>query len=818
MHKVLSSFSIVATIAIALLALKQSAPATTLRYTYQGQVKNVVFGTQLANCVSSPCLITVTAVGDSATAGTFPVQCLGTPPCPFKGTGGGGFWNRMLTNITVSIYDPIAGVTYGPATLPSGFFVAFDNFNGGIGFGADGFGGPAYPVSIEFPGGVFAYDYFGLSSTYDLTTPVLVGGIFDNCPAAGLPCLNTPLPTIPVTLADGSTVQLSVPTQVGILGQFWAEAEPDTNQWNAVASMQQARSGHTATVLANGKVLVVGGAGSAAASSAEIYDPSQNSWTLTASPSCGRTSHAATLLADGRVLVTGGTVCPQTAEIFDPVAQIWVTAASIPIAYPGPTVSLLLQDHRVLVAGANGADVYDPVANTWTATSGLAALSNPAGALLSNGSAIILDNNCGSGVTTPQSFNPATNTWTAGATLTACSVLNPTATTMAAGTVLVTGSASETWWSFYDPVANSWGGIPLYSGFVLDPYTLPTQGSAAQLLSDGRLLLVGGNALIGQSDTLNTLSVPASISPIYDPADGSWTPKPPLNVGRTGPAVVMLQNGTVLAIGGQGVAPASGALASVEQFGTGALSQTITLGAVPSVVFGGTGTLAATASSGLPVSFASTTPQICSVSGNIVTGLAAGTCSITASQAGSASYLAAPPVVFSFSIAPAPQVISFNALPSSMQVFGSLTLTATASSGLPVLFSSATPNICTIVGAMLNAIASGTCTVVATQSGNTNVLPAAPVAQSLTVLKAAQTIAFSMIRHLREHVPIPLNVVASSGLPVSLASETPRICNVIGNVLFFSGHEGTCTITANQAGNAQYLAAPEVIRNIRVDD
>jgi hypothetical protein len=70
----------------------------------------------------------------------------------------------------------------------------------------------------------------------------------------------------------------------------------------------------------------------------------------------------------------------------------------------------------------------------------------------------------------------------------------------------------------------------------------------------------------------------------------------------------------------------------------------------------------------------------------------------------------------------------------------------------------------------------------------------------------------------KQPISILLNVVASSGLPVTLASETPRICHLMGNVLFTSGDEGTCIITANQAGNAQYVAAPEVIRNVRVDD
>lgn len=822
------------TVAITLVSATPSARTATLRYTVTANVSGIVFGTALPNCALNACSITITGVGDSANAVAFPVVCVSTS-CFYKGTGGGGFWNRSLTNVTVTVYDPIAGVTYGPAALPSGFFVAFDNFNGGIGFGSDGYGGPAYPVSIVFPGGAFAYQYLGLSSSYDLTTPVLVGGTVDNCPAPGLGCDTTPLPPIPITLADGTTVPLSAPRGLGFLGQFWVEEEPPSNHWIAAASMLQPRSAHTATVLTSGKVLVVGGQGGAtAALTSEIYDPSSDSWMATAAPSCGRTSHTATLLADGRVLVVGGTVCPKSAEIFDPQTQTWSAAAPIPIAYPGPTVALLLQDHRILVAGSNGAEIYDATANSWNTTSGLTPLSTPVGALLPSGSAVILDNgNCTGGLPSPlstQIFNPATSTWTAGAAGPACSNSTLTATALATGNALVTGMslngnvehdyAPIGWWSLYNPTANTWGGTQYGT---LDVLTLPMGGNEVpQLLSDGQVLLVGGNALVAQPTILApapTVQLRAPISPLFDPATGLWTPKPAPAVGRTGHAVVTLQSGEVLAIGGQAIAPGLGALASVERLISGAISQTITVGTLPAIVFGGTGTLMATASSGLPVSFASDTPQTCSVSVSVVTGLLAGTCSITASQAGNASYSAAPQVVFSFPIAPAPQAISFGPLPASIPVFGSLALSATASSGLSVQFSSASPLICAVSGTSLTGLAGGTCTVVANQNGNANVLPAAPIAHSLNILKLPQVIEFPRLREpLEKQASIILNVAASSGLPVSLESETPTVCHLRGKLLLVTAEEGTCIITANQGGNAQYLAAPQVVRKLRLED
>jgi hypothetical protein len=86
-------------------------------------------------------------------------------------------------------------------------------------------------------------------------------------------------------------------------------------------------------------------------------------------------------------------------------------------------------------------------------------------------------------------------------------------------------------------------------------------------------------------------------------------------------------------------------------FNSAALSsQSIAFGTTPTVVVGGTGTVSATASSGLPVTFSSTTPGICTVSGSTVTGIAAGLCTLAANQAGNSSFSPAAQVTQSFSI------------------------------------------------------------------------------------------------------------------------------------------------------------------------
>ncbi|MGA9669085.1 MAG: hypothetical protein WBQ94_07755 [Terracidiphilus sp.] len=145
-------------------------------------------------------------------------------------------------------------------------------------------------------------------------------------------------------------------------------------------------------------------------------------------------------------------------------------------------------------------------------------------------------------------------------------------------------------------------------------------------------------------------------------------------------------------------------------------------------------TLSATATSGLPVSFASTTQSVCTVNGIRVTFVTAGTCSITASQAGNATYAAATPVSQSFTVNAAgltAQTITF-ANPGPQIVGTPLTLVATASSGLPVSFASTT-TVCTVAGTTASFSAAGTCSITVSQAGNTTYAAAMPVSQSFTV-------------------------------------------------------------------------------------
>jgi len=162
-------------------------------------------------------------------------------------------------------------------------------------------------------------------------------------------------------------------------------------------------------------------------------------------------------------------------------------------------------------------------------------------------------------------------------------------------------------------------------------------------------------------------------------------------------------------------------------------SQTISFPAITGTQYALTQlTLSATATSGLTVSFASTTPSVCTVAGTNASLLTAGTCILRATQAGNADYSAATLVQQNVVVHLAPQTINFPAI-ASQKVGANVTLSATASSGLTVSFSSATTSVCSVSGTTATMLTTGTCVIHATQGGN-NVYSAAPlVSQSITV-------------------------------------------------------------------------------------
>ena len=135
---------------------------------------------------------------------------------------------------------------------------------------------------------------------------------------------------------------------------------PNTGEFTSAGSMTYRRSSFAATLLRNGLVLVAGGdnvtADGGMLTTAELYDPSTNKWTETGSMAGSRAEMTATLLLDGRVLVVG-----LGAELYDPAIGKFSSAAEMKENRIRQTATLL-PDGRVLIAGgaSNTAELYWP--------------------------------------------------------------------------------------------------------------------------------------------------------------------------------------------------------------------------------------------------------------------------------------------------------------------------------------------------------------------------------------------------------------------------------------------------------------------------
>jgi hypothetical protein len=260
---------------------------------------------------------------------------------------------------------------------------------------------------------------------------------------------------------------------------------------------------------------------------------------------------------------------------------------------------------------------------------------------------------------------------------------------------------------------------------------------------------------------------------------------------------------------------------ATQSFAVAKRTQTIAFtSAAPSsaTIKGPTYTVSATATSGQAVSFSSATSGVCTVSGSTVSFVGAGTCTIDANQAGNSEYEPAPQAQQSFAVAKRTQTTTFTSSPGSPTVGGTYAVSATASSGLAVSFSSTTTKVCTVSGSTVSFVAQGGCTLVAGQAGNAEYEPAPESTQTFTVAKRTQSVTFTSSVPSGATVggaSYTVSATASSGLAVSFSSANTNVCTVSGSTVSFVGG-GTCTINANQAGNGEYEAAPTVQQSFPV--
>ena len=245
---------------------------------------------------------------------------------------------------------------------------------------------------------------------------------------------------------------------------------------------------------------------------------------------------------------------------------------------------------------------------------------------------------------------------------------------------------------------------------------------------------------------------------------------------------------------------------------------------VNAVVGGPTYTPTATGgASGNAVIFSidSTSASVCSISLGVVSFTGLGTCVIDADQAGNGLYLATTQQQ-SFDVK-TNQTIGFtSSAPVGAIVDGpNYTPTATATSGLPVTFSidATASSVCSISAGVVSFDAAGTCVIDADQAGDENYHAATQVQQSFSVGQGVQSISFSSTAPANAAVggTYTPTATATSGLPVTFTIDATAssVCSISAGVVSFDA-VGTCVINANQPGDANFLAAPQVQQSFAV--
>jgi hypothetical protein len=342
-------------------------------------------------------------------------------------------------------------------------------------------------------------------------------------------------------------------------------------------NMTAARSFHTAMLLTNGKVLIVGGeqssTGSSALTTAELYDPDTGTFTPVGNLKSPLPTPIS-LLGDGRVLLVTPESTGNRAKLYDPATGTLTESGTTATGQIGGW-AVLLNNGKVLIAGGSmnqqvfptpiaNPELYDPSTGTFTATGAFATKGSnfyvtggpdvSAVSLLADGKVLI------AGELTSEIYDPDTGMFTQTSPMTTpcfgygappLYIYGRTATLLEDGTVLLTGGEEEDCGRF----ANA----ELYD--ALKAKFTPTgsmmrarDGHAATLLRDGTVLITGGESQDPFGNGGWIFSGTTASAESYDPSTGTFAPLGDMTERRAGHTATVLQDGRVLITGGYGFA------------------------------------------------------------------------------------------------------------------------------------------------------------------------------------------------------------------------------------------------------------------------
>src|SRR5713101_3143502 len=310
----------------------------------------------------------------------------------------------------------------------------------------------------------------------------------------------------PRTLLLGSLVILCV-----VIALKAAVLFIPSGTWAPKANLAEARANSSAALLADGRILITGGDGASGPLATVEFFNTDGSVSPAAPMNAARSKHISVVLSDGRVLVAGGIVpgggVTNAAEIYDPIANTWTSLAGGMIEARSGATAALLQDQRVFIAGGDSASVVS---------------------------------------STVEIFDPNTGTFSFAGTLSSPRTQQAMAL-LADGRVLMIGGSN--------------GSVPLASSDIFDPVAgtivpgpslaTPRSGHSATTLLNGQVLVAGGNNIVTNPDG-STTSVDLASAEIFDPSAGTFTASASaLAAPRQGHLAFLLpHNNNVLIVGG----------------------------------------------------------------------------------------------------------------------------------------------------------------------------------------------------------------------------------------------------------------------------